>query len=252
MKTSQSYLCAMPNSYFQFKQFTIHQDRCAMKVCTDACLFGAWVAGKVSSLQMTVDRKAERALDIGTGTGLLALMLAQKFEGFIDSIDIQPDAVQQAITNAGNTAWSQRIQVSHADLSNWQASSYDFVISNPPFYENDLKSPDKQRNLALHDTGLTLTSLFENVARLVKPKGAFALLLPTHRQAEAVDLANQYGWTATEKVSVCQTEKHTPFRVMFWFEKSNTSGEETIIRIKENEVYTEDFRNLLRDYYLAF
>ncbi len=211
-----------------------------MKVCTDACLFGAWVAGKVNSLQMTVDRNTERALDIGTGTGLLALMLAQKFDGFIDAIDIQPDAVQQATNNAGSTAWSQRVQVYDTDLSNWQASSYDYVISNPPFYEKDLKSPDSQRNLALHDTGLTLTSLFEHVARLLKPHGSFELLLPAHRQA------------ATEQVSVCQTEKHTPFRVMFWFERSNTSGEETIMWIKENGMYTEGFRDLLRDYYLAF
>lgn len=223
-----------------------------MKVCTDACLFGAWVAGKVNSLQMTVDRNAERALDIGTGTGLLALMLAQKFDGFIDAIDIQPDAVQQATTNAGSTAWSQRVRVYDTDLSNWQASSYDYVISNPPFYEKDLKSPDSQRNLALHDTGLTLTSLFEHVDRLLKPNGSFALLLPAHRQAEALDLASQYGWTATEQVSVCQTEKHTPFRVMFWFERSNTSGEEKIMWIKENGMYTEGFRDLLRDYYLAF
>lgn len=224
-----------------------------MKVCTDACLFGAWVGKKVSSVQMAVDRKNDRALDIGTGTGLLALMLAQKFDGLIDAIDIQTDAAQQATANASDAAWSQRIHVHHADLSNWQASSYDLIISNPPFYEKDLKSPDIQRNLALHDTGLTLTSLFENVTRLLKPSGKFALLLPAHRQTEAMELAKQWGWTASELIKVCQTEKHTPFRVMYWFEKSDTTSiEEKTICIKENGVYTEDFVGLLKDYYLAF
>lgn len=223
-----------------------------MKVCTDACLFGAWVGKKVDSAQMTVDRKTERALDIGTGTGLLALMLAQKFDGIIDAIDIQTDAAQQATANASDAAWSERIHVHHADLSNWQSPSYDLIISNPPFYEKDLKSPDTQRNLALHDTGLTLVSLFENVTRLLHPNGKFALLLPAHRQAEAIALAKQRGWIASELIQVCQTEKHAPFRVMFWFEKSVTTSEERIIRIKENGVYTEAFVDILKDYYLAF
>lgn len=221
-----------------------------MKVCTDACLFGAWVGRKVSSLQMTVDRSKDRALDIGTGTGLLALMMAQKFDGMIDAIDIQKDAAQQATTNAADTAWSKRIHVHHTDLLNWQASSYDLIISNPPFYEKNLKSPDNQRNLALHDTGLTLPSLFENVARLLKPNGLFALLLPAHRQQEAKELAKKHGWTASEIVQVCQTEKHTPFRVMFWFENSASVSEEKVIRIKESGVYSEVFVDFLRDYYL--
>lgn len=252
MKTLHAYLCVMPNSYFQFKQFTIHQDQCAMKVCTDACLFGAWVGRKVESGQLTVDRKNERALDIGTGTGLLALMLAQKFDGVIDAIDIQQDAAQQATANAADAVWGERIHVHHTDLANWQAPSYDLIVSNPPFYEKDLKSPDSQRNLALHDTGLTLVSLFENVTRLLKSNGKFALLLPAHRKKEAIDLAAQKGLTATETIEVCQTEKHTPFRVMFWFEKSITASEKKTIRIKENGVYTEAFTELLKDYYLAF
>jgi tRNA1Val (adenine37-N6)-methyltransferase len=243
----------MPNSYFQFKQFTIHQDQCAMKVCTDACLFGAWVARKMGSRPLTDDSKSDRrALDIGTGTGLLALMLAQKFDGTIDAIDIQPDAAQQASENAGNSPWSNHLHIHHADLTEWQAEAYDLILSNPPFYEHDLKSPDSQRNLALHDTGLTLLSLFENVIRLLKPNGKFALLLPAFRGKEAIDLARQWGLTATETMQVCQTEKHTAFRVMFWFEKSKTVGEEKNIRIKENGKYTEAFIELLKDYYLAF
>jgi tRNA1Val (adenine37-N6)-methyltransferase len=243
----------MPNSYFQFKQFTIHQDRCAMKVCTDACLFGAWVGRKVSSLQMTVDRKNNsRALDIGTGTGLLSLMLAQKSDGWIDAIDINSSAAQQAEENIQASKWKDQITVHAINILEWKSEPYDLIISNPPFYENDLKSPDTDRNLALHDSGLTLVTLFEQVARLLQPHGRFALLLPAHRRTEAMDLAKQYDWIATETLEVCQTEKHTPFRVMFWFEKSVTASEERTIRIKENGAYSEAFVDFLKDYYLAF
>ena len=223
-----------------------------MKVCTDACLFGAWVASKVNSLQMTVDRKTERVLDIGTGTGLLSLMLAQKSDGWIDAIEINSSAAQQAEENIQASQWKDQITVHTINILEWKSELYDLIISNPPFYENDLKSPDTQRNLALHDSGLTLVTLFENVARLLKPNGRFALLLPAHRQKHAVDIAKQHGWTAAETVEVCQTEKHTPFRVMFWFEKGIAASEAKRMQIKENGVYTEGFVDLLRDYYLAF
>lgn len=223
-----------------------------MKVCTDACLFGAWMGRKVNSLQMTVDRKAERVLDIGTGTGLLSLMLAQKNDCWIDAIDINSSAAQQAEENIQSSKWKDQITVHAINLLEWKSEPYDLIISNPPFYENDLKSPDTQRNLALHDSGLTLVTLFENVARLLKPHGRFALLLPAHRQIEAIDLAKQYGWIAAEMVEVCQTEKHTPFRVMFWFEKGIAAGEAKRVQIKEDGEYSEAFRDLLKDYYLAF
>lgn len=242
----------MPNSYFQFKQFTIHQDRCAMKVCTDACLFGAWVASKVDSLQMTVDRKSERVLEIGTGTGLLSLMLAQKSDYWIDAIDINNSAAQQAEENIQASKWKDQITVHTINILEWKSEPYDLIISNPPFYEKDLKSPDTERNLALHDSGLTLVTLFKNVAHLLKPNGRFALLLPAHRRTESIDLAKQYGWMATETVEVCQTEKHTPFRVMFWFEKGIAASEAKRVQIKEDGEYTEAFRALLKDYYLAF
>lgn len=223
-----------------------------MKVCTDACLFGAWVGRKVSSWQMTVDRKNNRALDIGTGTGLLSLMLAQKSDWWIDAIEINSSAAQQAEENIQASKWKDQITVHAINIREWKSEPYDLIISNPPFYENDLKSPDSQRNLALHNSGLTLVTLFENVTRLLKPHGRFALLLPAHRRTEAMNLAKQYGWIATEIVEVCQTEKHRPFRVMFWFEKGINAGEEKRMQIKENGVYTEGFVDFLKDYYLAF
>lgn len=240
----------MPNTYFQFKQFIIHQDHCAMKVCTDACLFGAWVAGKVSSVQMTVDRNHLRALDIGTGTGLLSLMLAQKTTYWIDAVEIDTTAAQQAMENAKASAWNDRIEVHQSNIIDWTSESYDLIISNPPFFENDLKSADDNRNLALHDAGLTLDTLFQEVKRLLGPNGSFAVLLPAHRLTAALQLGKQYGFSAIETVKVSQTEKHTPFRVMLWLERGETVGEEYSLLIKENGVYSAGFVALLRDYYL--
>ncbi|MBL7730209.1 MAG: methyltransferase, partial [Chitinophagaceae bacterium] len=139
----------MSNTCFKFKQFLINQDRCAMKVTTDACLFGAWVAERL--------RNAEgNCLDIGTGTGLLSLMLAQKAAGiFTVAVEIDADCAEQARENIEASPWKQQVVVKEADILQYTpANQYDFIISNPPFYQDDLKSPDTRKNVAHHDHGL--------------------------------------------------------------------------------------------------
>src|SRR5262245_3491214 len=131
----------MANNYFQFKQFTIHQDRCAMKVTTDSCLFGAWVASRESAARSSPGTR-RRILDIGGGTGLLALMLAQRTNAFIDSIEIDKDAFQQAEENVKASPWSDRISLYHGDAREFSFQhKYQTIICNPPFYEKELKSP---------------------------------------------------------------------------------------------------------------
>lgn len=219
-----------------------------MKVCTDACLFGAWVAEKLNSQQMTADC----ILDIGAGTGLLSLMLAQVTSAHIDALEINAEATQQCAGNFRQSPWSERLQVFQQDIKGWGKAGYSLIISNPPFFENDLKSPDTGRNQALHDASLTLEQLWQQVGKMLHPKGHFALLLPVHRLNEALLFAKQYGFAATETIQVCQTEKHAPFRVMAWFQKENPSpNKELRIVIKENGRYSERFTELLRDYYLA-
>lgn len=119
----------MSNSYFQFKQFIIHQDACAMKVCTDACLFGAWVANKVQKL------KPNSVLDVGAGTGLLSLILAQKTDAIIHAVEIDDEAAKQAEDNFKSSPWSNRIKIINQPVQNIKITGkYDFILSNPPFF----------------------------------------------------------------------------------------------------------------------
>src|SRR5690242_10504161 len=195
----------MPNDYCQFKQFLIKQDKCAMKVCTDACLFGAFAA---NCLPIT----AHRLLDIGTGTGLLALMLAQKNENVkIDAVEIDEAAAQQAKENFDNSPWEERLNVYHTSIQqfiNSTQNKYDVIICNPPFFENDLKSENKQRNLALHSDALSLEELVSVVDELLKEEGNFFCLLPYHRTKYFEELLLKYKLCVKEKVFIKQTPKH--------------------------------------------
>ncbi len=167
----------MANNYFKFKQFTIQQGGCAMKVTTDACLFGAWVASNIQENLYYI----KRILDIGTGTGLLSVMLAQQSPAYIDSVEIDTDAAQQAQTNFKGVLWQGGLKVYETAIQHFIGKPYDFIITNPPFFDNDLKSDDVKRNLALHSSALSLEELLANITRLLLPTGQFAILLPFHR-----------------------------------------------------------------------
>ena len=148
----------MPNQFFKFKQFTIDQDQCAMKVCTDSCLFGAWVAEYLEQEKNSL----KTILDIGTGTGLLSLMLAQKTTANIDAVEIEEAASLQASNNFLASPWNNRLQVYHAPIQLFKPihpKSYVFIICNPPFYENNLKTDNQLKNLALHSEALSLANL---------------------------------------------------------------------------------------------
>lgn len=234
----------MSNNYFAFKQFTVWQSDCALKVCTDACLFGAWVAHQLTSNPPTT------ILDIGTGTGLLSLQLAQKLpSAFIDAVELDPAAAAQAAQNAAATNFN--IQVHNADIKNYGGKKYQHIISNPPFFENDLKSEHALKNQAMHSTTLTLQTLFTCVNDLLEPLGSFSVLLPFARANEVEALAQSHGFTVTHKVVVHQTPNHTPFRAMYIFSKAAfVTASETSIVIKENDQYTPAFTSYLKDYYL--
>jgi tRNA1Val (adenine37-N6)-methyltransferase len=237
----------MSNTYFQFKQFTIHQERCAMKVCTDACLFGAWVSEKVGSWQLTVGS----ILDIGTGTGLLSLMLAQKTNAHIDSIELDEHAAEQAAENFEASSWKERLQVITGDARILHlGKKYDLIISNPPFFEHDLKSTDVQRNLALHSEELSLAELLAVIKKNISEHGKFAVLLPYHRKDAFEKLAVTEGFFLEEAVSVKQTPNHAYFRVMFLFSTAEVPVKRSDLIIREEDQYTPEFSALLKDYYL--
>lgn len=240
----------MSNSYFQFKQFTIHQERCAMKVTTDACLFGAWVAEKLKTGRPEV----KRILDIGAGTGLLSLLIAQKINAPIDSIEMDPEAFQQAKENIAASPWSDRINIFHGDATQFNfTSDYNIIVSNPPFYENELPSMNEKRNNAMHG-GLSLNELLEVITKILGAEGRFYLLLPAKRVREISFLLPKWKLSITESALIKQTPAHDHFRIFLAGKHAGDNEirgpeKEIIISNKEKQ-YTGDFINLLKDYYL--
>lgn len=178
----------MANTYFSFKEFTIHQSQCAMKVSTDACLFGAVVADFFYSHS----HAPSKVLDIGTGTGLLALMLAQKNPkaNFL-AIELDEDAATQASRNVQESPWSNRVEVIQQDVLSWSESSlekFDLIICNPPFFSQHLLSENKNRAMARHDESLSLPQLVAIATRCMSEQAYFAILLPHIRMESCIEL----------------------------------------------------------------
>jgi tRNA1Val (adenine37-N6)-methyltransferase len=235
----------MANSCFKFKQFTVNQDKCAMKVCTDACLFGAMVND--SGLA------AASCLDIGTGTGLLALMLAQKNKGaLIHAVEINTRAATQAQENIKSSPWAGNIRIFNNDILAFNTEiQYDCIISNPPFFEGDLQSPDDAKNNAKHNSSLNLLQLLQVVKQHLASAGFFAVLLPARRLDYFIEQATQTGLYLTRKILIKQSPTHNYFRGILFFERTEQPAIYSEITIKENgHNYTQEFAELLKDYYL--
>ena len=233
----------MPNSWFQFKQFKVEQDQCAMKVCTDACLFGS---------QLPVDANVRTVLDIGTGTGLLSLMYAQlNQDATIDAVELDVAAASQAAENALSSPWSNRITIHQTAIQEFEPNrTYDLIISNPPFFENDLQSNDAQRNLALHSTALSLEELFSISKQLVKASGQICVLLPYHRREAAMTIAAANDLFCVQETTVHQTTKHAAFRIMLHFATQPIQRKAMTIYFKNGQDYTKEFIALLKPFYL--
>ena len=247
----------MPNTYFQFKQFTIHQDRCAMKVTTDACLFGAWTGNEVRGLiPVAIGTEVRNALDIGTGTGLLSLMIAQKnTKLIIDAIETDEDAAEQAAENAEASPWEDRLKIIHADARKFSfQQQYDVIISNPPFYENELKADDKKKNVARHSDDLSIAQLLTVIKNNLSPDGTFYLLLPYKRNDEVRKFLLENDLKILKLVFVKQSVNHDYFRIMLKGKLNPDETTETTIDemaiTDENGQYTATFKTMLSDYYL--
>ncbi len=214
-----------------------------MKVCTDSCIFGAYVSVK----------NANHILDIGTGTGLLALMLSQRSEASMDAIEIDPIAAEQAKENVINSPWRNRIHVLTMSIQEYQVSAnkkYDLVISNPPFYSNSLKSEKEKINLAYHSTSLNMKELVASVVSLLNTEGKFAVLLPPFESGLIRDVCASSGLYAEDILHIRDHDQSGVLREITTFsfiEKSITSKE---LIIKKEGQYSEAFINLLKPYYL--
>ena len=243
----------MANTFFQFKKFIVHQEHTAMKVCTDACLFGAWMA------EDDIIKQASSILDIGTGTGLLSLMIAQattsnKNDTKITAVEIEPGAVMEATSNFKLSPWSSNLKIINSAIQDYNTDIFDCIISNPPFFEGDLQSMSKNKNLAAHSIALPWTTLINEVNRLLKPNGHYFVMVPALRAYTMQKLAEQKGMKLLEEVMVYNAAKQKPFRAIQKFIKSDKVASEIIrtnfiIKDVDNN-YTQSFINLLSPYYL--
>jgi tRNA1Val (adenine37-N6)-methyltransferase len=221
-----------------------------MKVTTDACLFGAWVAKDAAES----GRKIKIALDIGTGTGLLSLQFAQKnISAHIDAVEVEKEAAIQSRENFKSSPWKNRISLVHINVKTLApAHKYDTIFSNPPFYENELESPDAAKNIAHHSGGLSLDELLAAIALRLEPAGIFYVLLPYKRNIEIEPLFKKHTLYIHEKVLVSQSTKHDHFRIMLKGSNKEAAeiktGELSIC--DDQQQYTEAFTGLLKDYYL--
>ena len=235
----------MPNPYFQFKQFTIYQDQCAMKVCTDACILGAWFAAKIPSYSTI--------LDIGCGSGVLMMMLAQKNKADIHGIEIDLPSFKQLKENISHSKWKDKLKAFPGDARTFSfPGHYDFIISNPPFFENDLEPDQENLQVAKHSKLLTLEELLKVIDRNLSKEGSFGILLPFHRHAYFIDLCNKNGFWLSEQLLVRQTPGHEYFRSILHFKRQAdkfSPEHELVIQDGANN-YSLEFRELLGDYYL--
>jgi tRNA1Val (adenine37-N6)-methyltransferase len=221
-----------------------------MKVCTDACLFGAWAATDVQI------QNAKKILDIGSGTGLLSLMLAQQSAAHITAIEIEADAYKQTKANFDLSPWKERLDVVHTSIQEYAADDkkqlLDCIITNPPFYEQDLTSPDPAKNLASHSTALSWDVLAEAAASLLQDNGAWYVLVPTLRAYTMQKLALNYGLQLSEECLMYNDAKHLPIRAMLKFVKQKEAviQRNKIVIKNADQSYTTEFTNYLKDYYL--
>lgn len=236
----------MANSYFQFKQFRVEQDRCGMKITTDACIQGAY----------TTFPKAKRILDIGSGTGLLSLMLAQRHpDALIDAVEIETNAFGQAAENIAASPWAESIKIHHLPIQSFSPQeTYELIVANPPFYPDHLRSPDQQRRQAHHNDSLSFQELAIACKRLLAAEGICSILLPPRQAAEFSEIAAREGLYPAHELEIRESQAHKPHRKIQLFghqQKKSPSWDRLMIR---NEVgaYSGGFCQLLQAYYTIF
>jgi tRNA1Val (adenine37-N6)-methyltransferase len=237
----------MANSWFQFQQFRVLQDRCAMKISTDAVLLG--------SLAQCPSPK--QILDIGTGTGVIALMLAQRFpEAQVTALEIDPEAAAQAAENFKESPFADRLQLIPTALQDFSAdASFDLIVSNPPYFPNHLKSIDHKRNLALHTNGLPFETLLSQACQLLAPSGQFWVILPPRQMEDFCKLAEQVLLFPNSKIQIRDTASKPTHREIVSFSKTKEfpSISIRICSLKnEDGTYTKDYQQLIAGFLLGF
>lgn len=238
----------MSNQTFVFKQFAVKQDKCAMKVGTDAVILGAYVNTK----------DAKKILDIGTGTGVIALMLAQKSFAHITAIEIEKEAYEQALENVLSSNWADRINVQNISFQNFYnhaAEKFDLIVSNPPYFIGSLKSKVESRSFARNNDTLPFLDLVFGVKKIMDINGHFYLILPKKEAEIFREIAEKNGLHLSKLIRIrTKQESLSDKRHVMLFENTPKSySEETItIETQERHDYTNEYKALTKDYYLAF
>ncbi len=236
------------NNYFRFKQFTVIQEKSAMKVGIDGVLLGAWASVE----------NPQKILDIGVGTGLIALMMAQRFSrAKIDAVEIDPEACKEIIFNFGQSLWNDRLQllqISFQKFAETTKRKYDLIVSNPPFFENSVKVKTVSRELARNSESLSLDTLFSGVKRILSDCGNFSVVFPALRLEELTGFAKMNGLFLTRLTRVKPNPEKIHHRVLaeFSFQQKNSICDELIIESITHHDYTNEYRTLTRDFYLHF
>ena len=234
------------NPYFKFKQFTVWQSNSAMKVCTDSCLFGA--------LFKRLALNPGRILDIGTGTGLLALMSAQQFpDAYIDALEVADSACKDAEMNFSSSPFSKRLRLIKSSVQCFTpAEQYDLVISNPPFYENQLKTGDKDADLARHSTSLNKADLAQSIARLLHPNGLCLILIASSSEQALEHDLNKKGLRVIQRIHISNQITEAPFRTILSLAFSTGVSENLSMHLYEpTGLYSDQVYDLFKPFYTS-
>ncbi len=238
----------MSNDSFAFKKFCIKQDKCAMKVGTDAVLLGAWIYPNGS----------KTILDIGTGTGVISLMLAQKSEAKITAIDIDKESTEQAKLNVAESIYNEKVEVKNISIQNLAKESdqkFDMIVTNPPYFIDSYKGVELNRTIARHADALPFDELIDSVKKLLDTKGKFCLILPKNEAAIFRKLAEARGLYLSKLLRIrTKPEKESEKRHLMQFEFKETEFSESTLVLEENESrnYTQAYKDFTKDYYLNF
>ncbi|WP_159022497.1 tRNA1(Val) (adenine(37)-N6)-methyltransferase [Formosa sp. L2A11] len=231
---------------FKFKEFTINQDRCAMKIGTDGVLLGAWAS---------IDHNPFSILDIGAGTGVIALMLAQRsYAELIDAMEIDDEAYEQCVDNFETAPWADRLFCYHAALEEFVdeiEDQYDLIVSNPPFYSEDYKTANEQRDLARFSEALPFDHLIDSASKLLSEHGIFCLIIPFKEESNIIELALKVNLFPNKILHVKGNPDSEIKRSLMQFSFTKTDTEtNTLIIETDRHNYTEDYIKLTKDFYL--
>lgn len=235
----------MANDYFSFKQFTIRQGMAAFKVTTDSVMLGAWAD----------IADANTILDIGTGTGILALMAAQRSKAKIIAIEPDEESFKQALSNIETSKWSDRLTVVNSSLKEFARNTemlFDAVITNPPYFTASLKNPDPRKAMARHNTTLPLEELFQYSGQLLSKDGVLHLVLSADDFDRSVEAAGKHGFFCHRLLKVIPTPEHDPKRILMSFGRKKITIEESsmVIETGVRHHYSDEYISLTKDFYL--